>query len=96
MILAEEMNMIGSYLDMGFDKKLNKQPDEFYNGVSRTDDYKTSLEMDNAVEGFDVGKLLQNQLKQSIKLGGVVIDGTKNRIEVNDGRVNRLIIGALR
>jgi len=98
MILAEELNTPQNYIDLGFDKQLNREviSDEFYTGVNRTSDYKTSLEMDSSVEGFDVGKLLQNQLKQSIKLGGLTIDGVTNRIVVNDGRTDRIIIGALK
>ena len=93
MILAEEMNIIGNYLDMGFDKRLSKQTDEFYSGVNRTDDYKSSLEMDSSFEGFDVGKLQTNQLKQSINLGNVKIDGVNNKIVVSDGRLDQILIG---
>lgn len=96
MILAEEQNIINNYIVLGFDKQLNILGDEFYTGVNRQADYKTSLEMDNSVEGFDVGKLLKNQLKQSIQLGGLNIDGVNNRIVVNDGRTDRIIIGALK
>ena len=91
MILAEEQDVISNYLDLGFDKQLNKEVDEFYTGVNRTDDYKTSLEMDNAVEGFDIGKMQSNTMKQVMQIGRIKLDGVQGRIEARD-KQGRLIV----
>ena len=96
MINAEPQNTLNDYMALGFDKNLQKLPDEIYDGAVKANDVITSLNTDRQLESVSVGKLTTNKFKQVMTLGRIVLDGTKGSIEVRD-KNNRVvaIIGRL-
>jgi len=85
-------NEVADYSAIGFDKKLQKQPDGDSMGVHSTG-YVDSIQFDSQFEGVDIGKLTSNQLRQTIKMGNISIDGKNNRIIISDGKNDQILIG---
>jgi len=90
MIIAEPQNMLSDYTVLGFDKNLQKLPDELYDGAMKTGDVITSLVADRQVESVSINKLTTNQFKQTMTLGRIVLNGKDGSIQVMD-KNNRVV-----
>lgn len=83
MISFQANNEVMSYDMLGFNKRMQKQPDGDSQGV-HSSGYVDNIQFDSQFESVDIGKLNSNQFRQIMDVGKIKLDGVKGSIEVRD------------
>ncbi len=84
MIQATPTADIRNYLELGFDSQLQKMPAERSDHAFKGGDYYGSLEVDGMLESVDIGKLISNSLRSTMKVGRIIIDGVAGELRFYD------------